>query len=424
LLLVDFTGSDWCGYCIRLRKEVFDTEEFKTEAVKQFILVEVDYPKRTVLPDELKKQNIKLIRQYKVRAFPTILVMDADGEVIAHTGYRRNGPEEYVTHLAEFVTIHGQMLEWKAQLDNIEGLDRARILDQLVEACDKLRNKNDEVAVAAWGKEIIGLDKDNETGLKTKYEIRGLLAECNKLNKSGKLDEAQAVADQALVIPGITGEQKQDVYSAKSGCLYYAQDFVGLIACLRKGIEAAPEGPKAEQMKGMMDRYVEAAESQKAMVTIRTDLEKATGIDRVKLLDKLIELLDAQAKLVAGRIPVRTQADDPQKYCEELVALDPDNKAGLTGKYQVRVFMFQAKEQISEQNADQAIVALDKVLAAPGITRKEKLRAFLLKADCFEMSKNPEKQLECLKQAQEANPKDLGIKVLIGKAEKELQPQQ
>jgi tetratricopeptide (TPR) repeat protein len=172
----------------------------------------------------------------------------------------------------------------------------------------------------------------------------------------------------------------------------------------------------------MMDRYVEAAESQEAMAKIRIDLEKATGIDRVKLLDKLIELLDAQAKLVAGRIPVRTQADDPQKYCEELVALDPDNKAGLTGKYQVRVFMFQAKEQIRKQNADRAQVALDKVLAAPGITRKEKLKALLLKAECFEMSQNPEKRVECLKQALEADPKNLGIKVLIGKAEKELHP--
>ena len=57
LLLVDFTGSDWCGWCIKLKQEVFDKTEFKTEVPKQFVLVELDFPPSKEIPDELKKQN-------------------------------------------------------------------------------------------------------------------------------------------------------------------------------------------------------------------------------------------------------------------------------------------------------------------------------------------------------------------------------
>ena len=83
LLLVDFTGSDWCGWCIKLKGEVFDKESFKTAAPKQFVLVELDFPQQKKLSDELKKQNAELQKRYKVLGFPTILVLDAEGQVVA-----------------------------------------------------------------------------------------------------------------------------------------------------------------------------------------------------------------------------------------------------------------------------------------------------------------------------------------------------
>ena len=75
-LLVDFTGSDWCGWCIKLHNEVFDKEPFKAEAPKQFVLVELDFPHEKELSDDLKKQNKELAEKYKVEGFPTVL---ADG---------------------------------------------------------------------------------------------------------------------------------------------------------------------------------------------------------------------------------------------------------------------------------------------------------------------------------------------------------
>ena len=82
-LLVDFTGSDWCGWCIKLHNEVFDKDVFKAEAPKQFVLVELDFPHEKEQTDELKKQNKELSEKYHVEGFPTVLMMDHEGQVIA-----------------------------------------------------------------------------------------------------------------------------------------------------------------------------------------------------------------------------------------------------------------------------------------------------------------------------------------------------
>ena len=69
-LLLDFTGSDWCTWCTRLKDEVFDKETFRTEAPKQFVLVELDFPHQKKLTPELTKQNEGLAKQYKIQGYP------------------------------------------------------------------------------------------------------------------------------------------------------------------------------------------------------------------------------------------------------------------------------------------------------------------------------------------------------------------
>jgi protein disulfide-isomerase len=95
-ILADFTGSDWCGWCIRLKKEVFDTPEFGKWAAKNVILLELDFPKRTEQADELKRQNAELARKYEIRGYPTILFIDHEGKVLGKSGYLEGGPENWV----------------------------------------------------------------------------------------------------------------------------------------------------------------------------------------------------------------------------------------------------------------------------------------------------------------------------------------
>jgi thioredoxin-related protein len=102
-LLLDFTGSDWCGWCIKLDEEVFSQTAFSQYAAAELVLVEIDFPRRTDQPAKLKAQNEALSQKYGIRGFPTILVLSPEGELIEKTGYRRGGPEAYVAHIKEIL---------------------------------------------------------------------------------------------------------------------------------------------------------------------------------------------------------------------------------------------------------------------------------------------------------------------------------
>lgn len=96
-ILVDFTGSDWCGFCIKLKKEVFDKDEFKKFAEKNLVLVEIDFPRAKKQSDEVKKANKALQAEYKVEGFPTIVILDAKGKKLEEfVGYGGEGPAKYI----------------------------------------------------------------------------------------------------------------------------------------------------------------------------------------------------------------------------------------------------------------------------------------------------------------------------------------
>ncbi|MDP8232794.1 MAG: thioredoxin family protein [Candidatus Zophobacter franzmannii] len=103
-ILIDFSGSDWCGWCIKLDDEVFNTVEFKEYADKNLVLLKADFPKKLPQTDELVKQNRDLMDKYGVRGFPTIILISSDGTLIGQTGYQPGGPVKYIEHLNSFLT--------------------------------------------------------------------------------------------------------------------------------------------------------------------------------------------------------------------------------------------------------------------------------------------------------------------------------
>ncbi|MBO45875.1 MAG: hypothetical protein CMJ96_03170 [Planctomycetes bacterium] len=102
-LLVDFTGSDWCGWCIRLHDEVFQFDAFLDAAKKEYILVALDFPQDEAIKAKVPnpERNDELNNKYGIRGYPTILLMNAEGEVFGRTGYQEGGPEKYVAHMEE-----------------------------------------------------------------------------------------------------------------------------------------------------------------------------------------------------------------------------------------------------------------------------------------------------------------------------------
>ena len=99
LILVDFTGSDWCGWCIKLDRKVFSKPEFKEYSDKNLVLLEVDFPKRKELPAAQKAHNMELAEKYGVQGFPTIIVLNGEGKVVGELGYMPGGPSAFLAEL-------------------------------------------------------------------------------------------------------------------------------------------------------------------------------------------------------------------------------------------------------------------------------------------------------------------------------------
>jgi thioredoxin-related protein len=99
-LLLNFTGSDWCGWCIKFDRDVFSQPQFKDFARNNLVLVELDFPRAKPQPPEVRKQNRELAQQYEVVGFPTIVVLNSDGQKLWQwDGYFPGGPEAFVAEL-------------------------------------------------------------------------------------------------------------------------------------------------------------------------------------------------------------------------------------------------------------------------------------------------------------------------------------
>ena len=104
LVLLDFTGSDWCGWCIRLNKEVFSTPEFTSFARTNLVLMEVDFPRAKKLPENVKNANEALLKKYGVEGFPTIIVLNGEGKKVGELGYEAGGPKPFIQKLQAMKT--------------------------------------------------------------------------------------------------------------------------------------------------------------------------------------------------------------------------------------------------------------------------------------------------------------------------------
>lgn len=110
-LMLFFTGSDWCGWCIRLQNEVLKTPEFSKWAKESVVLVELDFPRRTAQSEVIKTQNNELQQVFGVQGFPTVYFANAnvnkEGKInfegLGSTGYVAGGPTAWIASAESFV---------------------------------------------------------------------------------------------------------------------------------------------------------------------------------------------------------------------------------------------------------------------------------------------------------------------------------
>ena len=97
MVLLDFTGSDWCIWCKKLKREVFDKPEFAQFAQSRLVLVEVDFPRNKTLPEAQKQANAQLDKTYGINSYPTIILLDPDGKQVVRMGYAFGGVNSFIS---------------------------------------------------------------------------------------------------------------------------------------------------------------------------------------------------------------------------------------------------------------------------------------------------------------------------------------
>ena len=101
-VLIDFTGSDWCPPCIALKKNVFDSKEFKAYAKDNLVLVELDFPRRKKIDPKQKAYNSAQQKKYGISSFPTGILLDAKGkELMKSVGYRKGPVSAYINKIKD-----------------------------------------------------------------------------------------------------------------------------------------------------------------------------------------------------------------------------------------------------------------------------------------------------------------------------------
>jgi protein disulfide-isomerase len=406
-VLVCFVGSDWNDLSKHMRDEVFSKELFLKEATKQFVLVEVDFPEKVKQSDELKKQNLTLRERYQVQGFPTILILAPDGKEIAYTSYQSSGAEKFLANLNELVGIHVNLPEWTKSLDKLQGVERAKMLDKIIEGVMKLGVECPEITkIPNWCKEIITLDPDNKAGLKVKYEFHQLMTDCVELRNAGRVAEARKMLDKATQLQGLSNEQMQALHMFKADfCLRVDRDLTAVTKCLQDAQKIDPKSEAAKQCELMLKELKPLNDAIARIAAVKLELAEAQGIPRAKLLDELLTL----EKKTAGF--ARIDRKDSEKWLKEIIELDADGKAGLKGKYAVESAIAEASRLYEDQTKDRTAEAegiVVKALATPGLAPENVQHGYLFLGICMLKHGDAKKGVEYLQKSYDADPKGPG----------------
>jgi thioredoxin-related protein len=259
-LLIDFTGSDWCGWCIKLRKEVFDLDAFKAEGPKKFVLVELDFPQdKSKLSKETQEQNAKLQQQFGIRGFPSIVLTDAQGRPYAQTGYQAGGPDKYLAHLDELRAVRVKRDESWKQAEGAQGVEKAKFLAAGLKVLDEdLASQHYSQVIA----EITKLDPKDETGvggaMSFKADLAKMQADLGGIASKDGSGAVRKAADEFIAgHPKMSVEQKQTTLMSLLNFYRPPQDNETVLKLMGEVKALDPESETGKQAAGIEGRVKE-----------------------------------------------------------------------------------------------------------------------------------------------------------------------
>ena len=262
-LLMDFTGSDWCSWCIKLHKEVFDLDAFKAAAPKNFVLVELDYPRdKSKLSKEVQEQNAKLQTQFAIQGYPSIVLADASGRPYAQTGYQPGGVDVYLKHLDELRAVKTKRDEAWKKAEGAQGTEKAKFLADGLKALDL------DLAAVHYKPvidEIAKLDPKDETGVAGSFafkaDLEAVTAKVMEAARKGEGGARKEVDDFIAAHPKATAQQKQEALMAVLNTYRPPKDNEAVLKLMGevKALDAESEsGKRAEMIIEQVQKMIEA----------------------------------------------------------------------------------------------------------------------------------------------------------------------
>jgi thioredoxin-related protein len=287
-IMLLFTGSDWCPPCKKLEVEVFSQPDFVPGVENNFVLVKLDFPKSLELPEDLQKQNEEMASTYGVEGFPTVIMVDTSLKPFAFAGYQEGGAENFIKMMTEAHERRVDRDENLAAAQKQSGGERAQLLDA---AISELGEEIVSVYYTDVVEEIVKLDKNNELGLRAKWngaadaEMRKVIladmlvmsrmakpeqtmnfidkvlaefdfADSEKLNilqiklnlarETERTDAATEILDQMIGLDGVVGSTKQRLLAKKAYVLAGAGQIDDAIRLLEEQITASKDRPAAD----------------------------------------------------------------------------------------------------------------------------------------------------------------------------------
>ena len=253
-----FTGSDWCPPCKKLHEEVLSQPGFQREASPHYILVKFDFPKEKELPAKLKSQNEQMAKKYGVEAYPTVIFVDSNTLPYGIAGYEPGGVENYLAILEEFRQARILRDEKFEAAKAADGVERARLLDQGLSGIDEMvANVYYEKVIA----EITELDKDDEAGLRSKWnaakesELRKIImTDVLLISRLEKPEKAIQFIDEVMKEFKFPSDEKISLLQIKLNLIRNAKDVAGMNEVLDEMINL--EGANSETRERLIVKKI------------------------------------------------------------------------------------------------------------------------------------------------------------------------
>jgi nucleoredoxin len=417
-LYVLFTGSDWCKNCKMLENTILSYAGFIDNVTNDFVLVFLDKPRSRSLeakiPQEAREQRNAWAKKLEITGVPTQLLMTTDGYVYRRIeGTPQLTPEVYASEVIKAKHAYREriLIQKRLKSSNLSAEERVQLLDKLLDSMsiDVVEKEYSEEL-----NDILRLDAGNKAGKEMKYKARVVIRDCWKQIRKTHYKECVKIAEKALSEYKYTGAYLQEILLLKSNAAMTIaakgnkeERLRGLIEGVCSEMEAilaAPNTQTANKIRKTLKSVKRRLYGMRRELVVRKKLEDKSiqGVERAKLLDELLTSLQMQHYF---NTPLHWEEKAP--YVKEIIALDPDNKAGLKMRYGRDMIEHEISKQLSQRDMEGIYKNLESLLTDYDIRVPEERQKLLMRKAKTMMLLNRSRKdvLAVLNQASHTSPR-------------------